>query len=329
VSRKPQASVRRLALLLAAPFLLPADACAQASYPEQTIKIVAGFPAGSAPDTTARLIAEKLQAAWGKPVVVENLAGAGGNLAADRVAKSSPDGYTLLLAGNASIVVNPSLYEKLPYDPIKDLVPIAQVTTTPNILVVHPDVPAKSVAELVALARAQPDALTYGHGGVGISQHLAGELFNHMAGIAVRPVGFRGATGVMPDLLAGRISMCFCNIVTVLPLAQEGKLRALAVTALKRSPAAAELPTMDQSGFPGFDATAWFGLMAPAGTPEAIVAKLHGVVVQALASADTSAKLDAMGMVAIGNTPAAFAAVIKAEIPYWEAVIKTIGLKVK
>jgi tripartite-type tricarboxylate transporter receptor subunit TctC len=222
------------------------------------------------PDTTARLIAEKFQAAWGKPVVVESIAGAGGNLAADRVAKSPPDGYTLLLAG-----------------------------------------------------------ITYGHGGAGISQHLAGELFNHMGGVAIRPVGFRGTTGVMPDLLAGRIHMCFCNIVTVLPLAQEGKLRALAVTSLKRSPTAPDLPTMDEAGFKGFDATAWFGLMAPAGTSEAIVGKLHGAVVKALASVDVAAKFNALGMVAIGNTPAEFTTVIQAEIPYWERVIKTIGLKLK
>jgi tripartite-type tricarboxylate transporter receptor subunit TctC len=329
VSPRVQILVTRLAIMLAVAATLSANVMADANYPDRTIKIITGFPPGGAPDTTARLIAEKFQAAWGKPVVVESIAGAGGNLAADRVAKSPPDGYTLLLAGNASIVVNISLYEQLPYDPVKDLVPIAQVAMTPNVLAVHPDVPAKSVGELVALARAQPDTLTYGHGGAGISQHLAGELFNHMGGVAIRPVGFRGTTGVMPDLLAGRIHMCFCNIVTVLPLAQEGKLRALAVTSLKRSPTAPDLPTMDEAGFKGFDATAWFGLMAPAGTSEAIVGKLHGAVVKALATADVAAKFNALGMVAIGNTPAEFTTVIQAEIPYWERVIKTIGLKLK
>ena len=302
------------------------DALAQAAYPDKTVKIVVGFPPGGAPDIAARLLGEKLREALGQSVVVENATGAGGNIAADRAAKSPPDGYTLLMAGNASIVVNLNLYEKLPYDPAKDLVPVSQVATTPNILAVHPDVPAKTVAELVALARSQPHHLTYGHGGIGISQHLAGELFKHMAGVAVRPIGYRGATGVMPDLLAGRVSLCFCNIVNVLPLAQEGKLRALAVTSLKRTPSAPELPTMDESGFLGFDATAWFGLMAPAGTPALIVDKLHRETIKALAAPDLRKKFDELGMVPIGNSPTEFASVIKTETQYWEKIIKAIGL---
>ena len=324
----PRALLKRFSIVAACCVPPLADgALADANYPERTIKILVGFPAGGAPDTTARLLGEKLQAAWGKPVVIENVPGAGGNIAADRVAKSAPDGYTLLLAGNASIVVNLNLYEKLAYDPLKDLVPISQISMTPNILAVHPDVPAKSVADLVTLARAQPGALTYGHGGIGISQHLAAELFKHMGGLAIQPVGYRGAQGVIPDLLAGRVNLCFCNIVNVLPLANEGKLRPLAVTSLKRSPTASELPTMHESGFPGFDATAWFGLMAPTGTPAAIVDKLHREAVKALAASDVRNKFDAMGMVAIGNTPAEFATVIKTELSYWEKVIKAIGLK--
>ena len=323
-----QTLLKTIPLILAVT-VLAGEAAADAAYPERTIKILVGLPPGTAPDTTARVLAEKFQEAWGKPVVVENITGAAGNIAADRVAKSASDGYTLLLAGNASIVVNLNLYEKLPYDPVKDLVPISQATMTPNILAVHPDVPAKSVADLVALARAQPDALTFGHAGVGTSQHLAGELFKHMAGLSIRPVGYRGATAVVPDLLGGRITMWFGNVTNVLALAREGKLRALAVTSLKRSPSAPELPTMDELGFPGFDATAWFGLMAPAGTPPAIIDKLHVATVKALAASDVRAKFDALGMVAIGNTPTEFAAVVKTEIPYWEKVIKTIGLKVK
>jgi tripartite-type tricarboxylate transporter receptor subunit TctC len=321
---------RRNALLKSAPVLLaavfPISAVAD-TYPDRTVKIVVGLPPGGAPDTTARVLAEKLQVAWGKPVVVENVPGAAGNIAADRVAKSAPDGYTLLLAGNASIVVNLSLYEKMAYDPVKDLLPITQMTMTPNILAAHPDLPVKSVQELVALARAKPDSLTYAHGGVGISQHLAGELFKHMGGLAIRPVGYRGATGLMPDLLAGRVDLCFCNITNVLPQAQEGKLRALAATSLKRSPAAPELPTMHESGFPGFDASAWFGLMAPAGTPAAIVEKLHRQAVQVLAAADVRAKFDALGMEPIGNSPDEFAAVIRNEIPYWGKIIKAMALK--
>jgi tripartite-type tricarboxylate transporter receptor subunit TctC len=329
VSPRARALLKSAPILVAAAVVFPAAAVADAGYPDRTIKIIAGFPPGSAPDTTARLIGEKMQEAWGKPVVIENVTGAGGNLAADRVAKSAPDGYTLLMAGNASIVVNLNLYEKLPYDPVKDLMPVSQVSMTPNILAVHPEVAAKSVGELVALARAKPDDLTYAHGGAGISQHLAGELFKHMGGLAIRPVGYRGAPAIMPDLLAGRVSFCFCNITNVLPLANEGKLRALAVTSLKRSPTAPDLPTMDESGFPGFDATAWFGLMAPAGTSPAIVEKLHAATVKALAAPDVRTKFDAIGMVAIGNTPAEFAAVIRTETPYWEKVIKAIELKLK
>jgi tripartite-type tricarboxylate transporter receptor subunit TctC len=327
VTPRARTLLRSVPILVASAAVFPVAATADA-YPDKTIKIVVGLPPGGAPDTTARLLAESLQSAWGKPVVVENVTGAAGNIAADRVAKAEPDGYTLLLAGNASIVVNLNLYEKLPYDPVKDLAPISQVSMTPNILALHPGVAAKSVDELVALARSKPDSLTYGHGGVGISQHLAGELFKYMGSLAIRPVGYRGAQGVMPDLLAGRIDLCFCNITNVLPLVAEGKLRALAVTSLERSRSAPELPTMHEQGFKGFDATAWFGLMAPAGTPQAIVEKLHAATVKALAAPDMQAKFDAIGMVAIANTPAEFAGVIKAEIPYWEKVIKTIGLKV-
>jgi tripartite-type tricarboxylate transporter receptor subunit TctC len=323
-----QRLLKTIPVILAAA-VFAGEATADVAYPDRAIKIVVGLPPGSAPDTTARLLAEKLQAAWGKSVVVENVPGASGNIATDRVAKSAPDGYTLFLAGNGSIVVSPSLFEKLPYDPVKDLVAISQVSMTPNILAVHPDVPVKSVAELVALARAQPDALMYGHGGIGLSNHLAGELFKHMAGVAIRPVGFRGSTAVIPELLSGRISLCLCNVTNVLPLAREGKLRALAVTSLKRSAASPDLPTMDELGFKGFDATAWFGLMAPAGTPPAIVEKLHAATVKAVAAPEVRAKFDALGMEAIGNTPAEFAAVIRREIPYWAEVIKSIGLKVK
>ena len=257
-----------------------------AAYPERTIKIIAGFPAGSAPDTTARLIGEKLQEAWGKPVVVENVTGAGGNMAADRVAKSAPDGYTLLMAGNASIVVNLNLYEKLPYDPVKDLVPISQVSMTPNVLAVHPDVAAKSVAELVALARAQPDGLTYAHGGIGISQHLAGELFKHMGRPChpARRLSRRGQRHARPGGRSRELVLLQHHQRAA--AGTRGQAAGAGCHVAQRSAAAPELPTMHESGFPGFDATAWFGLMAPAGTSPAIVDKLHRETVKALAAAD-------------------------------------------
>lgn len=319
-------------LMLASGLSLPlgaGEALAQTQYPATAVKLLVGFPAGTAPDTLARLLADRLQPALGQPVVIETTVGAGGNIAADRAAKASPDGHTLLLAGNASLVVNQSLYERLPFDPAKDLVPISQVAITPNVLVVHPDVPAKSVAELIAVAKAKPDELTYAHVGVGTSLHLAGELLKQAAGIAIRPVAYRGGNTIYPDLLAGRVNLCFCNIATALPLVREGKLRALAVTSLKPSPVSSDLPTMDASGFPGFQADAWFGLMAPAGTPASVIATLHSETAKALAETGMHKTLLELGMVPVGNSPEEFAAVIKSERPYWHKVVTTLGLKLQ
>ena len=308
-------------------WLTAVDAVAQANYPDKPIRLLVGFvPAGPA-DIIARVVGDKLAEAWGKPVVIENVAGAGGNLATDRVAKAAPDGYTLLLATSGPFVIHPSLYQKLPFDPVKDFAPISQLCFTPNILVVNNDVPAKSVQELVALARAQPGKLTFGSAGVGTTQHLAGELFKTMAGIDIQHVPYRGISAVMPDLLGGRLTMVFSNTSAALPLAREGKVRSLAVTSLKRAAAVPDLPTMHESGFAGFDATAWFALMAPTGTPEPILAKLHREAVRILALPDVRRKFDELGMVPIGNRPAEFAAAIKSEAPQWAKVIKDAGAK--
>ena len=297
------------------------------NWPEQTVRILVGFPAGTAPDVAARVIADKFTLAWGKPVMVENLSGASGNIACDRVAKAAPDGYTLIMCGNSSLVVAPSLYDKLPYDPVKDFAPISQVFVAANILVVHPDVPAKSLTELVALAKAKPGELTYGHTGPGTSQHLAGELFKSMAKLSIQPVSYRGSTAVLPDLLAGRITMSFSNVVNVTPLVKEGKLRAFAVSSRKRSALVPELPTMAESGYPGYEAVPWFGLMAPTGTPQPIIDKVHQETVRVLAMPDVRKKLGDFGLDLIGGTPAEFAAVIRTEIPYWAKVVKEAGIK--
>jgi tripartite-type tricarboxylate transporter receptor subunit TctC len=297
-------------------------------YPEQGIRIVVGFPPGVAPDITARLLADKFGEAWGKPVVVENVTGAGSNIATDRVAKAAPDGYTLLMGGNAALVISPSLYDKLPYDPVRDFAPISQVFIAANLLVIHPAVPAKTLPELVALARAQPGKLTYGHAGIGTSQHLAAELFKYMAHIDIQPVAYRGTTAVLPDLIAGRLTMSFANILNALPLWREGKLTAFAVTSRERSGAAPDMPTMAELGYPGFEAVPWFGLMAPAGTPQVVIDKVHRETARALAQADVRRRMAELGVDLIGNTPAQFAAVIKAEIPQWAAVIKGAGIKV-
>jgi tripartite-type tricarboxylate transporter receptor subunit TctC len=319
--------VKILSAIFAALLLLAAPAFAQANYPEQTVRILVGFPAGTAPDVAARLVADRLALSFGKPFVVENISGANGNIACDRAAKSAADGYTLTMCGNGSLVIAPSLYPKLPYDPVKDFAPIARVFVATNIVVVHPDVPAQSLAELVALARARPGALTYGHTGIGSSQHLAAELFKSMAKLDIQPIAYRGSTAVLPDLLAGRITMAFLNIVNAAPLVKDGKLRAFAVTSRKRSALVPDLPTMAEMGFPGYEAVPWFGLMAPAGTPQPILDKLHAATIKALAIPEVRAAFENQGLDVIGSTPAEFADAIQAELPYWAKLIKDAGIK--
>jgi len=299
---------------------------AQSNYPEKSIRLVVGFPPGSSADIVARLLGQKLAEALGKPLVVENVAGAAGNIAAERVARAAPDGYALALAANAQIIINPSLY-KLPFDPVRDFAPISQVYVSPNILVVHNAVTAKSVQELLALARAQPGGLTFASGGGGSAPHLAGELLKSMAGIDIRHIPYKGVVAAIPDLVGGRVTMMFSPIAVVLPLVRDGKLRALAVTSLKRSPALPELPTVDESGVRGFEATLWGGLLAPTGTPATIVRKLHLETAKALAQPDVRAKFADLGLETIGNSPDEFAAVIKSEIPQWAKVINESGIK--
>lgn len=315
-------------VLCALPLLSAAEnAPAQTSYPEQPVHILVGFSPGTAPDVTARLLADKLTEAWGKPIVVENVSGAGGNIAAVRVARAAPDGYTLGMVGNGSLVFSPSMYDKLAFDPVKDFAPIARVFVAANVLVVPNEVPAKSLPELVALARARPGKLSYAHAGAGTSQHLAAELFKSMARLDIQPVAYRGTTALLPDLLAGRVTMSFANVVNVLPLVREGKLRAFAVTSVKRSGIAPDLPTMAESGYPGFEAVPWFGLMAPAGTSPVIVDKIYRETVKILAAPDTRKKFDDLGLDVIGDSPAEFAAAIRREIPQWAGVIRQAGIK--
>ncbi len=270
------------------------DGFAQSAYPDKAIRILVGFPPGGPPDIAARLLADKFAEAWGKPVLVENATGAGGNVAVDRAAKAAPDGYTLVMASSA-ITINPSLYEKLSYDPIKDLAPISLVVFTPSVLVVHSDVPAKNVQEIVALARAQPGKLTYGHAGVGTPSHLSAELFKSVAGVNIQPVPYRGIPSLLPDLLAGRVT---------------------------------DVPTLAEAGFAGFDTTIWFGLMAPAGTPQLIIDKLYGETARVLAQNDARKHLQDLGMEIVANTPSEFATIIKSEIPQWGKLIKDAGIRV-
>jgi tripartite-type tricarboxylate transporter receptor subunit TctC len=299
---------------------------AQPAYPDKPIHLVVGFPAGSQPDMVARLLGRKIGEALGQPVLVENVAGAAGNMAADRVAKSAPDGYTLGLVSQTQVVINPLLY-KLTYDPGKDFAPISQVSVSPNILVVPNSVPANTLAELVSLARAQPGALTFASSGSGTGTHMAAELFLAAAGLEVRHVPYKGVVAAVPDVVAGRVTMMFSPIPVVLPLVRDGKLKAMAVTSLRRSAALPQLPTVAESGFPGFEATNWYGFVAPAGVASAIQGRLYAEVEKALALADVRAQFAAAGLEPIGNTPAEFAAAVKTEIPKWSKVIRAAGIK--
>lgn len=312
---------------LAALVLFVAGAAAQTNYPEQNVRVLVGFPAGTAPDVAARILVDKLAAIWGKAVVVENITGASGNIGADRAAKAAPDGYTLFMGGNSSLIMSVSLYDKLSFDPVKDFVPITQIFVAANLLVVHPDVPAKSIDELVALAKSKPGGLTYGHAGTGTSQHLAAELFKYVTKTNIQPVAYRGSTAILPDLLAGRINMAFLNVVNAAPLVRDGKLRAFAVSSRKRSVAAPDLATMIEKGYADFEAVPWFGFLAPAGTPQAILDKVQRDTVTMLAMPDVRKRFADNGLDVIGGTQAEFAQVIKTEIPYWAKIIKEAGIK--
>jgi tripartite-type tricarboxylate transporter receptor subunit TctC len=312
--------------VIAVSLLLAGGALAEA-YPEKPVRIVVGFPPGTAPDIGARALAEKLTEAWGKPAVVENVSGAAGNIGAERVAKAAPDGYTLGMVGNGSLIFSPAMYDRLAFDPVKDFAPISQIFVAANALVVPASSPIKSLPELVAAARAQPGKLSYAHAGAGTSQHLGAELFKSMAQIDIQPIAYRGTTALMPDLLAGRVSMSFANVANALALVREGKLRAFAVTSSKRSATAPDLPTMAESGYPGFEAVPWFGLMAPHGTPAAIIDGLHRDTVKAMAAPETRKKLGDLGMDVIAGTPAELAATIERELPRWGALIRAAGIK--
>ena len=307
--------------------LLAADpAIAQGTYPDRTIRIFVGFPAGGPPDIAARLLAERFSASWGKSVVVENATGSGGNIAVERAVKSTPDGYTLLMASNA-IAINPSLYPSLPYNAMKDLVPISLAVIMPVILVVNNDVPAKTARDFAALARKEPGKLIVGHAGVGTPAHLAGELFKSVNEVDVQQVAYRGIPALLPDLLAGRISAAFPNISVVLQLVQDGKLRALAVTSRRRATAMPDVPTMSEASLPAIDADAWFGLMAPVGTPAPVVERLHRESVRILGQGDVRKRLADLGMAVVANSPAEFGALIKSDTARWAKVIKSAGIK--
>ena len=298
-------------------------------YPVKSVRMVVPFAAGAGSnDIMARLVAQKLTEAFSQQFVVDNRPGASGIIGTDIVAKAQPDGYTLLMM-SLTFAVNPSLFSKLPYDTVKDLTPVTLVASAPLMLVVHPSVPAKSVAEFIAYAKANPGKLNFGSGGPGTTPHLAGEMLKIMAGLQMTHIPYKGGAPALADLVGGQIQFMCENIPGTLPFVKSGKLRALAVTDLKRSPLLPELPTLDESGLKGYQIVGWNGLFVPAGTPLAIVNRLHDAVVRALALPDVQERLTVMGADGVGDTPQHFAAFIKAEIPKWAQVVKAAGLKVE
>ncbi len=318
---------RACAVVLAAQLMVHASAEAQTRYPDKSVRVVVPAPPGSAPDFLVRLVGQKLGEAWGQPVVIDNVVGASGNIGTERVAKAPADGYTLLFNTIGPIAVNVSLFDKLPYDPIKDLAPISLVAKMPNILTVNPAVPVKNLAELIALAKKEPGRLRYGTAGPGTTQHLSGELLNTLAGVQLVGVPYKSSAQMTTDALGGQIEVLFHNAPVLLPHLKSGGLRGLAITSAKRSSSAPELPTMAEAGVPGFEITAWFGFMAPRGTPQAIIAKIHADVARIVASPEVHDRILSQASEPVGNSPEEYAAFINEEIAKWRAVIKQANVK--
>ena len=314
-----------LAALLCAAAL---PAFGQSSWPAKPVRIVVPYPPGGPVDVSARLLAPKLQESLGQPFLVENKPGAGGNIGADFVAKSAPDGYTLGMGAIATHAINPAMFPNLPYDPIRDFRHLALVVQVPNVLVVNPELPARSVKELIALAKAQPGKLDFASGSTGSTGHLAGELFKQMTGTYMVHIPYKGAPPAVADLLAGRVHLMFDNLASALPNVRAGKLRALAVTTLRRSSALPDLPTLDESGLKGFDMTTWWGLMGPAKLPPDVVQRLSVEILKAMDSADVRERLRAMGMEGSPvRTPEQFTAFVEAEAKLYARLVKVSGAK--
>jgi len=322
----PRTAARATLVIFVALAAMVVASASRAQTANKPIHIVVTFTPGGAPDILARLIADRLAPAWNTQVIVDNRPGAGGNTGADFVAKAPPDGTTIVVGTVGTHAINGALYPKMPYDMVKDFAPVTLLATTPNLLVVHNDVPAKSVAELIALGKRE-GKMTFASAGSGTSIHVSGELFKTMTGIDMTHVPYKGRASAIPDLLGGRVTMMFDNMPSSLPLVKEGKLRALGVTSLKRSPAAPDIPTIAEQGLPGFEAVSWFALFAPAGTPPAVVDRLQAEVKKILVSPDVAKRLTDIGLDPVGSTPDELAAWQRAEIAKWAKVVKDSGAK--
>jgi tripartite-type tricarboxylate transporter receptor subunit TctC len=311
-----------LALITAAP------AAWSAGWPDKAVKIVVPFSAGGSTDVVARMVGQKLSETWGQPVVIENRGGAGGNVGTDVVAKSAPDGYTLIMA-SGSITINPSIYPKMPFDTKKDLVPITNVASGPMLVVVQDSAPFKTLKDLLATAKAQPGKLNFGSAGVGSQVHLAAENLAFAAGVDLVHVPYKGESAAYNDLIGGQVQMMVGNIAAAAALVGPGRLRALAVTGKTRSPLLPEVPTVSEAGLPGFENTGWFGLLAPAGTPADVVNKIHRDTAAVLAETQIKARLHVLGMSPVGSSPAELTRQMDAELVRWADVVKSRNLQAR
>ena len=307
---------------------LIASVVAAQPWPTKPIKWVVPFAPGGTTDILARTIGEKLSVTLGQPIIVENKPGAGGGVGAEQVAKSPPDGYTIMGGTISTHAINASLYKNLPYDPVRDFAPITLIVRVPNMLVVNPDVPAKDVRELIALLKANPGKYSFASSGNGTSQHLSGELFKVMTGVEMQHVPYRGSPPALADVVGGQVTMTFDNITTAWPLVKGGKLRALAVTTAKRSPIAPDVPTLAESGLAGYEIGSWQGVFAPAGVTAEIVKRFNAEIVRIVNAPDVRQKLVDMGAEPASNTPEEFAAMVKTEVAKWADVVRKSGATV-
>jgi tripartite-type tricarboxylate transporter receptor subunit TctC len=316
---------KAMALMAGAAALLLALPAVAADYPTKPISLLVAFTPGGPSDVLSRIVGRKMEQLLGQPFIIENRPGAGGNIAAEQTAHAAPDGHTLLMGNNSILATNAALYKSIGFDPEKDFAPISLIGSQANILVVNPKVKANTMAELIALAKANPGKLNFASSGHGAAAHLAGELFKTEAGVNIIHVPYKGAAPALQDLIAGHVDMMFATAASVVPQIQDGKVRALAVTTLKRTAVLPQLATVDELGLKGFDATTWHGLVAPARTPGDAIAALHRATVAALADPVVKKSLADLGVDIVGSTPEEFAAYIKSEIPKWTAIVKASG----
>ena len=300
-----------------------------AEFPSKPIRMIVAFAPGGGTDIIGRIAARGLSENLGAQVVVDNRPGAGGNIGTEIVARAVPDGYTLVTAGTGTHAINPWLYANIPYDAVKDFEPVCLVAATPYLMVVNPSVPARTVKEFIALAKASPDKINMASSGSGGMPHLSGELFNMMTGIKMTHVPYKGTGAVFPDLIGGRVQVTFGDIVATIPHVKSEKLRALGVTSPKRVPSLPDVPTIAESGVPGYDAVGWFGTFAPAGTPKAVIAKLNAAIVKHVRQADTAERLAALGAEVVASTPEQFRAIQKRDLARWGKVVKQSGARVE